>query len=92
MVEIASDEDGTVGYVLDGPDVPRDPDALLGVFIVRAREEWDTLYDPARLTLSHRPARYRWSETHEQCVPAGKRKADSRWWVITGLHEAEYGG
>ncbi len=86
---IASDEDVTVGYLLVEDGMPEDRHALLGLFIVLARREWESLYDPVWLSLSDRPARYRMSADGERMVPAGKRKADSRWWVITGLHDAE---
>ena len=87
---IASDEDATTGFLLDQDGLPTgDPDAMLGLFVVLARLEWGTLYDPARLLLCERPARYRMSADGESMVPAGKRKADSRWWVITGLDDAE---
>lgn len=86
---VASDEDATTGYLLADPDLPTDRDALLGVFVVLARREWDNIYDPAKLSLSDRPARYRLDERQEAMVPAGKRKADSRWWVISGLDDAE---
>lgn len=86
---VASDEDVTTGYMLAEDDMPNDPDALLGAFIVLARREWDTLYDPCKLLLSARPARYRIGPDGESLVPAGKRKAESRWWVITGLDDAE---
>jgi hypothetical protein len=86
---VASDEDVTTGYLLASDDLPTDPDALLGVFIVLARREWDALYDPCKLLLSASPARYRMAADGESMEPAGKRRADSRWWVITGLDDAE---
>lgn len=86
---VASDEDCTTGYLLAEDGQPTDPDALLGLFVVLAAREWDHVYDPNRLTLSARPARYRYSERQEAMLPAGKRKADSRWWVVSGLDDAE---
>lgn len=86
---VATDEDATTGYLLAEKGQPTDPDALLGLFMVLANREWDGIYNPAHLTLSFKPVRYRVGPDGESLVPAGHRKADSRWWVISGLDDAE---
>lgn len=85
---VSTDEDGTTGYLLDEPGLPTDRDALLGLFVVLAAREWDDVYNPNALTLSARSMRFRFDARREEMRPAGKRKADSRWWVITGLEDA----
>lgn len=87
--EVAISEDGRWGYLLDADDLPADRDGLLGVFVVLARREFDTLFDPRRLLVSAQPRAYRLDEAREEMVPTIKRKAEVWAWVITGLEDAE---
>lgn len=85
---VASDEDAMTGFLLAQDDLPTDPDALLGVFVVLARREWGTLYDPEKLEVSAKPRGYRIAADGERMLPA-RKLADSHWWVIDGLDDAE---
>lgn len=86
--DVASDEDSEIGYLRDVDELPKDPDAILGIFIVAARREWGIIYDSAKLQVSRKPKGYRASADGERMIPA-RKTADSHWWVIEGLRDAE---
>jgi hypothetical protein len=86
--EAVADEDQSTGFLLDSrPDESVDHGALVGVFIALYDREFDTLFDPRKLTISARPKPFRSDDSREEYVPTTRPNVEVWAWVIHGLDE-----
>ncbi len=86
---ICTDEDQTIGFMLDDGSAPGAPAERVALFCELARREWDLIVDPAALTPDSGesiPYTYDGDETLSRAKDGDE--IDSRWFVFTDLDEA----
>lgn len=86
---ICTDEDQTIGFMLDDGSAPSTPAERVALFCELAQREWGLTVDPAELSPDNGESiPYTWDGDETLSRAKDGDEIDSRWFVFTDLDEA----
>ncbi len=89
MATVSTDEDQTMGFMLDDGATPDTPAERVALFCDLARRERDLTVDPAKLSPDGgQSTPYAWADEETLTPAKDGDEIDSRWFVFTDLDEA----